>query len=143
MSEHSLWQWLRGGILPPTGHYTRIESDSSAGFPDVHYTIDKFTGTMELKFCRKPKKEYPLQGKGNGFRDSQITWIEDEFVAGGWTVLVVELANVVYFYPPTYIKYINEYDQDSLKEAAMVSIKKRDPTAQQVKNLKRLLQHVL
>jgi len=133
-----LWNWLSGRILPE-GHYTRIESESSAGFPDVHYTIGEISGTMELKFCRFPKLKNPLQGKDLGFRRSQIIWIADEFIAGGWTALIVQIDDVVRVYHPSLVAYINDYSQKELANKSSLVLNKRDPSAQQVRNLKDFL----
>lgn len=136
MSEGSLWKWMRKTVLPK-GHYTRVESDSSAGFPDVHYTIDCFSGTMELKYCRHLKAKQPL--KRGGFLPSQIKWITDEFIEGGWTVLVVELDDWVYFYHPTHIERINDWKRTDFESMYQVAIKKRNVTASNILNLKDFL----
>lgn len=88
-SESSLWDYLRD-LLPPEIHYSRIESETSPGFPDVHYTLSGVTGTIELKSVDRPKAKYPLAGK-HGLRKSQRDWIEAEVKAGGFVLLCLEI----------------------------------------------------
>lgn len=74
--ESALWDYLRG-VLPLGGHYSRIESDTSPGFPDIHYTLHGFSGSIELKIAR----DAPF--RDDGLRKTQRDWIEEETVAGG------------------------------------------------------------
>jgi hypothetical protein len=86
--EASLWDHLRG-LLPTEIHYSRIESETSPGFPDVHFTLDGVTGGIELKSTKRPKAKYPFSGK-DGLRKTQIRWIRDELDACGWVLLCLE-----------------------------------------------------
>lgn len=107
MSEASLWNYLRK-ILPPEGHYSRIESQTSAGFPDVHFTIDGVSGTIELKSTKHPNATYPFTG-GDGLRKSQLTWIEDELKANGLVWLCLQCGRRIYFLDaPTYYQKLHE-----------------------------------
>lgn len=76
MKESSFWGYLKR-YLPADGHYTRIENSISSGFPDVHYTLEGFSGTIELKSTKRPGAKYPFNGT-DGLRKSQIAWIEEE-----------------------------------------------------------------
>jgi hypothetical protein len=98
MSEASLWDYLRQGILPAKGHYSRIESDTSQGFPDVHYTLNGQSGTIELKFAHHPKKEKPFSGESGvvGLRKSQLDWMEDEDEANGVIWICAQVGDRVY-----------------------------------------------
>lgn len=82
MSEASFWDYLRKVVLPVSGHYSRIEAETAQGFPDVHYTIDGFSGVIELKAART-KRDTPFSGSGEGLRKSQLTWMDDQDKAGG------------------------------------------------------------
>jgi hypothetical protein len=93
MSEASLWNWLRKGVLP-RGHYSRIESDASPGFPDVSYCIDGVEGTIELKEARNPKAKYPF--KQGGLRPTQLRWIKDRVAAGGRVWILARIGKAVY-----------------------------------------------
>lgn len=96
MKEHSLWRYLQQTILPKQGHYTRIESECSSGFPDVHYSIDGASGTLELKSTKRPKAKYPFSGK-DGLRKSQRIWIREESAAGGRVILALQVGKTVCF----------------------------------------------
>jgi len=93
--EASLWDHLRS-ILPSDIHYSRIESDTSPGFPDVHYTLSRQSGTIELKSTKAPKATFPFGGE-NGLRQSQKDWIKAERQAGGVVFLCLQVGRMVYF----------------------------------------------
>lgn len=94
MKEASLWDYLRK-LLPKGGHYSRIESDTSHGFPDVHFTFEGVTGTIELKSTKRPGAKYPFSGK-DGLRRSQLNWIQDEIEVLGWVILCLQVGEYVY-----------------------------------------------
>ena len=74
--ESALWDYLRG-VLPLGGHYSRIESDTSPGIPDIHYCIQSITGFIELKISR----DAPFGDQG--LRKSQRDWMEEQASQGG------------------------------------------------------------
>ena len=90
----AFWAYLRK-LLPPNGHYSRIESEQAPGFPDVAYTLDGVSGTIELKVAQRPGAKYPFSG-ANGLRKSQLRWIEEECAAGGHVLLALQVGNRVY-----------------------------------------------
>lgn len=90
-----LWTYLVQKLLPADGHYSRIESHTSAGFPDVHYTVAGVSGTIELKDTKRPGAKYPFSGQ-SGLRDSQIRWIEDELEARGKVLLILQCEPTLY-----------------------------------------------
>lgn len=81
--ESSLWDYLRK-VLPLGGHYSRIESDTCPGFPDVHYTVYGHTGTIELKSGKAPFKQ-------RGLRKTQIDWIAEQDIAHGAIWIIAEV----------------------------------------------------
>lgn len=82
MSEASFWKYL-SKLLPKEGHYSRIEShDTASGFPDVVYTLNGNSGTIELKDAKRPGAKYPFKGE-SGLRNSQIIWMNKELAADG------------------------------------------------------------
>jgi hypothetical protein len=84
--------------MPVGTHATRIESpDTAPGFPDVHYTLNGFTGGMELKCNPFPVGEYAFSGNKHGLRKSQKDWIRDEIEAGGRVILVLQAYVLIYF----------------------------------------------
>ena len=96
MSEASFWNYLSKLLPAAEGHYTRIEShDTASGFPDVHYTLNGHTGTIELKDAKRPGSKYPFSGK-SGLRKSQITWMTWECDAGGRVFLALQCGDRVY-----------------------------------------------
>lgn len=91
--EAKLWDFLR--VRMPKGiHYSRIESETSPGFPDVHYTLQGHSGTLELKSEPEPKGAYPF---ADSMRKSQLDWITDEIAAGGHVTLVLQHRKDIYF----------------------------------------------
>lgn len=95
MSEASFWKYLVK-LLPKEGHYSRVEShNTSAGFPDVHYTLEGHSGTIELKDAKRPGSKYPFSGQ-SGLRKSQITWMTWECDAGGHVFLALQCGDRVY-----------------------------------------------
>lgn len=87
-SEAALWKWLRAR-LPRSGHYSRIESETSPGFPDVNYCIGGIEGNIELKCSRCPKAKYPF--KKGGLRKSQEHWIRQRIESGGRVFLLAQV----------------------------------------------------
>lgn len=90
----SFWAYLKK-MLPTDGHYTRIESSVSDGFPDVHYTLYGTSGTIELKVAHRPGAKNPFKGKC-GLRKSQRAWIADELLADGKVILALQCGDRVY-----------------------------------------------
>lgn len=117
MSEASLWNYLRK-VLPKEGHYSRIESPTSQGFPDVHFTLHGVSGTIELKSTKRPKTKYPFSGK-DGLRRSQITWIEDEIESSGWVLLCLACGDYIYLLKADL--YYDDLHKMSIDEIAHIS----------------------
>jgi hypothetical protein len=126
MSEASFWDYLRV-LLPKEIHYSRIESDTSSGFPDVHYTLESCSGTIELKDTKSPRAKYPFADK-NGLRGSQINWIRDEIAAGGVVLLALQREKEVYILPAKYCyAELHEYSYLMLKHWALLHWAKGPP----------------
>lgn len=96
VSEASFWKYLQK-LLPKEGHFTRIENhDAGCGFPDVHYTLNGVSGTIELKDAKRPGAKHPFKGE-SGLRKSQIRWIADEIdKAEGRVFLALQCGDRVY-----------------------------------------------
>lgn len=109
--ESRLWDFLR--VRMPVGsHYSRIESETSPGFPDVHYTIQGHSGTLELKSEPEPSGSYPFK---KSFRKSQKDWIKSELEAGGHITLVLQHRKDIYFLSGWLYKQL---EQMTIKEIA-------------------------
>lgn len=131
MSESNTWSWLRDRL--PVGHASRIETEVSDGFPDVHYTMrihpiplsrpfpPSRSLTLELKFARGPKK-CPFKDQ---VRDSQIRWISDELDVGGIVWLVCEMAGAIYFLEGIYANQLNRMGPLSIMRAAKLCLPRR------------------
>jgi hypothetical protein len=137
MSEESLWQWLRGK-LPAAGHYTRIESDCSAGFPDVHYTLPGGSGTLELKFARNPRSLHPF--KRRGLRTSQEIWIEDEVRAGGRVLIVAEITPRVFIVEGYWAHLFNDWSELDIEGHSELILRKRFVDVDEQVRLRKLLE---
>jgi hypothetical protein len=115
--EAKLWDFLR--VRLPAGiHYSRIESlDTAPGFPDVHYTLQGQSGTMELKHA-----ELHVQPFGHLFKDalrkSQKDWIEAELEAGGRVILVLQGGKTVYFLNGKFFRQLDFMTIEELIDAA-------------------------
>lgn len=90
--EANLWKWLRSSL--PKGHYSRIESETSAGFPDINYCIQGVEGNLELKVARHAHSKYPF--KKGGLRRTQIIWMEDRVENRGRVNLIIQVKNTLY-----------------------------------------------
>lgn len=113
MSEASLWDYLKT-VLPFKGHYSRIESDTSQGFPDVHYTVMGYSGTIELKFAHNPRALRPFSVRG--LRKSQLDWIADEAAADGRVWICSQVGEQVFFLDGNlYWKQFNGYTVKQLE----------------------------
>ena len=116
--EAGLWDYLRG-VLPAGIHYSRIESETSPGFPDVHYTLEGRSGTIELKSTKNPTGKYPFSGK-DGPNKNQKFWIRDEIAADGVVYLCLERKPMVYLLRADL--YYDELDRMTLTDIERVAI---------------------
>lgn len=113
--EASLWDYLRT-VLPATGHYSRIESATCPGFPDVHYTLLGYSGTIELK-VGDPKFKKPFAKKG--LRKSQIDWIEEEDKSNGKVWIIAQVERFIFLVDGNvYFYHFNSFDLNELKRLA-------------------------
>lgn len=116
--EASLWDYLRG--LMPTGiHYSRIESETCPGFPDIHYTLENGSGTIELKSVPRTKAKFPFSGK-KGLRKTQKDWICDEVAAGGFVLLILEIKPCIYAIRAEF--YYDDLDRMSEEDISRVAV---------------------
>lgn len=117
MSEQSLWGYLSGGILPPEGQYTRVESNCSPGFPDVDYTLRGVSGTIELKFSDRPKAHFPF--KRRGFRDTQVLWTKANVRAGGYPLLIAQCGRRYLLLPATQGEFLESSTLPEIEQMAL------------------------
>jgi hypothetical protein len=130
MSEASLWNYVREGLLPVGIHATRLEpSDEGvgAGFPDVHYSIlrgngTRSSGTIELKFLRK--KNPPFGDEG--LRLSQRIWIRDELEAGGLVWILADIGRTIHLIRGIHYKTFNEWDLTDFKTQSLIIFPKNN-----------------
>lgn len=109
--EASLWDYLRT-VLPIKGHYSRIESDTCPGFPDIHYSLHGFSGSIELKSGKAPF------GK-RGLRKTQIDWMAEEDIADGAIWIIAEVEEWIFLIDGnTYFDEFNQMDKSRLLEVA-------------------------
>lgn len=125
MSEASFWNYLRR-LLPLGGHYSRIEShDTSAGFPDVHYTLNGSSGTIELKDAKHPGSKYPFRWT-SGLRRSQVTWIRSEIEAEGNVILALQCGDWVYLLKAdAYYDELHRMTEEDISRVARVKWRKK------------------
>lgn len=138
MSEHALWEWLRG--ILPRGHYSRIESpETAAGFPDVHYTVHPGyrSGTIELKFSRHPNSFTPF--KRDGLRESQIRWINEEVAAGGLVWIVGQVKEQVFWVRGQGCPLFNGMNLDQFGEWSSLILPRKKPRPKHLRRIQELL----
>jgi len=122
MSEASLWAWLRERL--PEGRYSRIESETSPGFPDVDYTISGISGTIELKKSRSPTSNLPF--RRGGLRDTQLRWIEDEIEQGGRVFIIAQMGEWIHLFNASDVyENFNSMTMIELHKAALVNLRLR------------------
>lgn len=121
MSETSFWTYLRK-LLPKEGHYTRIEShDTAPGFPDVHYTLNGNSGTIELKDAKRPGAKHPFKGE-SGLRRSQITWMTQQCDADGRVFLALQCGDRVYLLKADlYFDELHRMTEDDIARVSTVN----------------------
>jgi hypothetical protein len=119
MSEASFWDYLRKKVLPKEGHYSRIEAETAHGFPDVAYTLNGRSGTIELKDAKRFGAKHPFKGE-SGLRRSQIMWIRDEIIAGGKVVLALQCGEKVFLLKADY--YYDAFSKMTLEDVERVSV---------------------
>jgi len=125
VSEASFWRYL-SKLLPPDGHFTRIEShDTAAGFPDVHFTLNGNSGTIELKDAKRPGAKYPFKGE-SGLRRSQIVWMMEEIdTAQGRVLLALQCGDRVYLLnADLYYDKLHRMTEEDIARVAWVKWKK-------------------
>lgn len=116
----SFWPYLRK-VLPPEGHYSRVEShDTAKGFPDVHYTLNGSTGAIELKSNDRTRAKYPFRGK-YGLRKSQLDWIAEEVKAGGKVILALQCGKEVFLIDDSNGVYSDDLHLMMLEDVKRVS----------------------
>jgi hypothetical protein len=126
VSEANLWEWLRDVALP-LAHYSRIESPTSPGFPDVHCQIAPgCSPTLELKFSENPNSQYPFKDK-KGMRRSQIKWIRENIRSGGTVWIIAEVTPHIYIIPGKFAGDINGATHKQLMEMAYDVVIKNEP----------------
>lgn len=143
MSEASFWSYLRK-LLPKEGHYTRIEShDTTSGFPDVHYTLNGVSGTIELKDAKRPGAKHPFKGE-SGLRKSQITWMTDECEQDGNVFLALQCGDRVYLLRALlYFDELHRMTEDDIGRVATVHWVKKSTDILITEQLRDLLESTL
>lgn len=124
--ETALWSWLKDRL--PEGHYSRIESMTSPGFPDVHYTIAGEHGTIELKKSRSPNAKLPF--KKGGLRDTQIRWIDDDTEQGGRVFIVAQVGEWVFLLNAVDVfRTFNSMTFEDLSEGSLYQLRMKQTPA--------------
>ena len=91
--ETRFWKWL-SGVLPPEGHFSRVEPPPSPGIPDVNFCLRGAEGWMELKVRRAV--QYPFKTRAL-LRASQRRWFKQRIDAHGRVLACVLIGSYVHF----------------------------------------------
>lgn len=92
--ETRFWHWL-SDVLPPEGHYSRVEPPPSPGIPDVHFCIGGVSGWIELKCLTMKYGPYlrsKLRRNPTKLRPSQKRWLKKYVKAGGRAFVIAKLS---------------------------------------------------
>lgn len=105
--EKVLWNLVRKHL--PSGRYSRIESNTSPGIPDVSYTINGHRGWIELKDAGDTNAKLPFKRKG--LRPDQINWFRDEIKAGGSSKLFIlaRVNKLIFLVDGLYFEEFNDF----------------------------------
>lgn len=116
MAESQLWGWVKQ-YLPP-GHYSRIESSTSPGIPDVAYTVEGSRGWIELKDAKSAKATRPF--RRGGLRPDQMVWFREEIRASGVTGLFIlaRVGKTIYLISGSFYDEFNEMTKEELTVAS-------------------------
>lgn len=120
MSEANLWQNIRTNI-GHRGHFSRIEFNSTGGYPDLSYCIKGIEGHAELKYIdRAPvRMTTPVFTDDHGLRPSQIAWIHTRIKHGGRVMIVAQVGDIVFVVPGTEYRRFNQLTYFQLSKAAL------------------------
>lgn len=95
MTESARWKSVKPD-LEPFGRFVRIENRADLGTPDVFYTLrrlrdshDRQSGWLELKFLERAPRNPETVVKLKKLTLEQVTWIEEEHMAGGCVNLLL------------------------------------------------------
>lgn len=121
MAEDQLWRYVRDKLLPRDIHATRVENGVSAGFPDVHYTYQGRSGTLELKFLRK--KNPPFWE--DGLNRDQIIWIRNNLEVGGRVWILADIGPQICVIRGRHAEQFNEWKREDFSVSSTLIFHKR------------------
>lgn len=109
MSEASLWDRIRNNV-GHRGHFSRIEFNPTAGYPDLSYCIKGEEGHLELKWTEKvPAREttacFPTAFKG---REAQVAWIHTRVKHGGRVYIGAGIGDLIIIVPGTEVRRFDQ-----------------------------------
>jgi len=118
MIERTFWAKIRAKV-GHLGHFSRVESLCTVGYPDVDYCVDGVSGKIELKYKREwPKKtDTPVFLKG-GLREAQVVWIENRVRAGGLVWILAGVDDSMILIHGRHASMFNKMNQVQLINAA-------------------------
>lgn len=133
--EAPLWKWLSARL--PLGHFSRIESETSPGFPDIYYQVPAVPamhigaarpagcGLIEMKADKTGREKYPFRGADDGLRVTQIRWFEDYYENEGKNLWIcARVGNSVLWIPGTRFTEFNAMSREELHQASILTFEK-------------------
>jgi len=123
--EAVLWGWLRDRL--PSGHYSRVESETSPGIPDVNFCVRGVEGWVELKSTAKTSG-HPFRrrgDKGKGLRAAQIRWITGRVKEGGRVWILASVGQTLVLVHGRYADAFNDWSVEELIQHATWSSSRR------------------
>ena len=122
-AEARLWQWLRERLQ--SGHFTRVESETSPGVPDVNYCVQGSEGWIELKAAKRATGK-PF--KKRGLRPEQIRWIMTHLAHGGTVWIIASIGSSVYAFSGSLAHRFNDSSVEDLMHEARWVARRRGST---------------
>lgn len=118
-SEAGLWDSIRANV-GHRGHFSRIEYNPSAGYPDLSYCIKGEEGHIELKHIDQAPVRPTTQVFGEkGLRDAQIAWAHTRCKHGGRVYIVARVGLVIFVVPGIHCRRFNQMTYFQLGKAAI------------------------
>jgi hypothetical protein len=88
--EHNLWVAARRH-LGAYGHFVRLECPIASGIPDVHFTLPRASGFIELKCVAAWPKRARSPVCIASLKPAQVVWLEQEAAAGGKAFMLAQI----------------------------------------------------
>jgi hypothetical protein len=124
--------------LAPRGHFVRLEDNPTAGVPDLHYTLARASGFLELKHLRDWPKRLRTPVRVASLRPAQVAWLEREALMGGRAWVLLQVGDEWLLLTPDVVRSVFEGSEtkDTLIARATVHGKRKFPALEILRALR-------